>query len=54
MNFCERVDHPHLPPIGPADAWQHALDDQGQARPLEKAAVVELAGLLRESVGGDG
>jgi hypothetical protein len=37
----------------PADAWQHALDDQGEARPLEKAAVADLTGLLRESVGGD-
>ncbi len=37
----------------PEAAWQHALDDEGNARPLDKAAVLELTGLLRESVGGD-
>nr|WP_269326632.1 IS1380 family transposase [Kineosporia mesophila] len=37
----------------PDDAWQHALDENGEARPLDKAAVIELTGLLRESVGGD-
>jgi hypothetical protein len=37
----------------PAEAWQHALDENGEARPLDKAAVIELTGLLRESNGGD-
>jgi hypothetical protein len=40
----------------PDDAWVHALDEKGEARPLEKAAVVELTGLLREApeaLGGD-
>ncbi|MFI7548061.1 IS1380 family transposase [Actinoplanes sp. NPDC049599] len=37
----------------PANAWQHVLDTQGQARDLDKAGVVELTGLLRESAGGD-
>jgi hypothetical protein len=37
----------------PKDAWQHALDAQGQARDLDKAGVVELTALLRESTGGD-
>jgi hypothetical protein len=40
----------------PADAWQHALDENGEARPLEKAAVIELTGLLRQApqaLGGD-
>jgi hypothetical protein len=37
----------------PAGAWQHVLDTRGQARDLDKAGVVELTGLLRESAGGD-
>lgn len=40
-------------PLVPDETWQHALDDEGQARPLDKAGVVELTGLLRESAGGD-
>ena len=40
----------------PAKAWQPALDDKGQARDLDEAAVVELTALLREqpaALGGD-
>jgi hypothetical protein len=37
----------------PEDTWQHALDADGQARDLDKAGVIELTGLMRESVGGD-
>ena len=37
----------------PQDAWQPVLDADGIARDLAKAGVVELTGLLRESVGGD-
>ncbi len=37
----------------PDDAWQHALDANGHARDLDKAGVVELTALLRESTGGD-
>jgi hypothetical protein len=37
----------------PKDAWQHALDAEGKARDLDKAGVVELTALLRESAGGD-
>jgi len=40
-------------PLIPAEAWQHALNDEGQARSLDKTGVVELTGLLRESAGGD-
>jgi hypothetical protein len=32
----------------PAPTWQPALDEHGQARDLDEAAVVELTGLLRE------
>lgn len=37
----------------PAQTWQAALDEHGQARDLGEAAVVELTGLLRESFNGD-
>jgi hypothetical protein len=40
----------------PVAAWQAALDEHGQARDLDEAAVVELTGLLREqprALGGD-
>jgi hypothetical protein len=37
----------------PKNAWQHALDADGQACNLDKAGVVELTALLRESTGGD-
>ena len=40
----------------PASAWQPALDEDGQARDPDQAAVVELTGLLREqpaALGGD-
>jgi hypothetical protein len=37
----------------PAAAWQPALDEHGQARDADEAAVVELTGLLPESFNGD-
>jgi hypothetical protein len=37
----------------PATAWQAALDEHGHARDSGEAAVVELTGLLRESLQGD-
>jgi hypothetical protein len=40
-------------PLVPDDAWQAALDDEGEARPLDKAGIIELTGLLREAPGGD-
>ncbi len=38
----------------PQSAWQAALDEHGRARDLDKAAVVELTGLLRERPGARG
>jgi hypothetical protein len=37
----------------PAGTWQHVCDTEGSPRDLDQAGVVELTGLLRESVGGD-
>ena len=37
----------------PERLWQHVIDTDGAARDLDDAGVVELTGLLRESVGGD-
>jgi hypothetical protein len=37
----------------PESRWQHVIDHDGEPRELEDAGVVELTGLLRESVGED-